>query len=302
MERIYYKEPVYRPPSEANSLLIQATEGCTHNCSFCVGSTGKNFLIRPTEAIKKDISIAANIYDDLVKRIFLLDGNAFVIKTDALIEIAEHSYKTHKNLNRIGAYAHARDILNKSDEELKAISEAGIKILYVGIETGDEELLQKIGKKITAEEIAQAAHKLYKAGITLSGTIILGLTGQDQGAGKKHAIKTAELINKMKTDPAVPWYISALTLMIMPYSRMYEQVQCGEFSPVSAIGILQELKILFENLDDDLEKCIFRSNHASNYLPLESNNLAKNKNEILEKINFALNNADTLRSESKRGL
>ena len=173
---IYYKEPVYRPPSEANSLLIQTTEGCTHKCAFCIGNEGKKFLIRDIEDIKKDIDTAKSLYADNVKKMFLLDGNAFVIKPDMLIEIAKYSYSKHPKLTRIGAYSHAHDILSKNDEELKLIADAGIKILYLGIETGDDELLKSINKQTTSEEIIKACNKLHKAGITLSATIILGLT------------------------------------------------------------------------------------------------------------------------------
>ncbi len=302
MAGIYYKQPVYRPPSEAKSLLIQATEGCTHKCTFCIGNDGKKFIIRKTEDIKKDINTAKSIYGDIVRKLFLLDGNAFVMKPDMLIDIAEYSYKVHPNLTRIGAYAHAEDILVKSDHELKAISDAGIKILYLGIETGDDELLMAINKRITSEEIVEACHKLYEAGITLSATIILGLAGRDKDKSKNHAIKTAHLVNKLKPEPHVPWYVSALTLMIPPGTPIYEQKRNGKFIPMKNTEILQEMKIFLEQLDNNLKKCIFRSNHSSNYLPLESNNLAKNKQSLIYMIDKALTNPDILRMELLRGL
>ena len=236
---LYYKEPVYRPPSEANSLLIQATEGCTHKCAFCVANEGKNFLIRNIEDIKQDINTAKMLYGDNIRKMFLLDGNAFVMSPEMLIEIAQHSYKTHPQLTRIGAYSHAEDILSKSNEELKAIADAGIKILYLGIETGDDELLKKINKGVTSSEIAEACHKLYKAGITLSATIIAGLAGNDKEKSIQHSIKTAELINRIKPQPAVPWYVSALTLMIPPKTHIYEQKRKGEFIAMSSVEILK---------------------------------------------------------------
>src|SRR3989339_1593962 len=125
---IYYKEPVYRPPSEARSLLIQATEGCSYKCEFCIGNEGKKFLIRNIDDIKQDICTAGNIYGDTVRKMFLLDGNAFVMQPDMLIEISRFAYEIHPNLTRIGAYAYAKDILNKSDQELKEIAKAGLKI------------------------------------------------------------------------------------------------------------------------------------------------------------------------------
>ena len=302
MTPIYYKEPIYRPPAEANSLLIQATEGCCYNCAFCIGNEGKNFLIRPIDAIKQDIINARLLYRDQVRKMFLLDGNAFVIKPETLIEIAEFSFENHKKLKRIGAYAHVRDVLVKSDAKLKAIADSGIKILYVGLETGDNELLQQINKKVTAEEIIKAAHKLYKAGITLSGTVILGLAGNDREASIKHAKETAKLINNLKPKNSAHWYISALTLMIPQGTVIHDKMTQKEFDPMTNMQILGELKVLLENLNDDLEKCIFRANHSSNYLPLESNNLARNRKELIETVSYALMNPQILRSELFRGL
>ena len=302
MAGIYYKEPVYRPPAEANSLLIQATEGCTHKCTFCIGNEGKRFLIRPIKDIKQDIDTAKILYGNEVRKIFLLDGNAFVMKPDSLIEIAEHSYKIHSKLTRIGAYAHAQDILSKSDYELKEIANSGIKILYLGIETGDNELLKGINKGASSEQITEACHKLYKAGITLSATVILGLAGNNKEKSFQHAAKTAQLINQIKPNPVVPWYVSALTLIISPKTHLYEQKRKGEFISMQNIEILEELKILLEHLDDGLEKCIFRANHASNYLPLESNNLARNKQTLVENIDYAIKHPAILKEEYFRGL
>lgn len=299
---IYYKQPVYRPPSEANSLLIQATEGCCHKCTFCIGNEGKKFLIRPVELIKKDIFNAYLYYGDGVRKMFLLDGNAFVMKAESLVEIARYSYGIHKNLKRMGAYAHAKDILSKTDEELKAISEAGIKILYVGIETGDDRLLTEINKQVTSEEIIEACHKLYRAGITLSATVIAGLAGNDKELSCIHATETAKLINSIKPDPAVPWYISILTLMMPQGTVLKEKQKQGKFKVMDNLEILEEIRLFLFNLDGDLDKCIFRANHASNYLSLESNNLAKNKDKLVEMIDAALKNPSILKSEFLRGL
>lgn len=299
---MYYKEPVYRPPSEAKSLLLQVTEGCTYKCSFCIGNAGKKFLIRPVEEIQKDVDCSKALYENNIKRIFFLDGNAFVLSPEKLIEIARYCYDIHPNLNRIGAYAHAKDILAKSPEELKRIRKAGIKIVYLGIETGDEQLLQQINKRVVPSEIADAVQLLHEADITLSGTIILGLAGNDPDLSRRHAIKTAELVNKLKPRVPVPWYISALTLMIPPGTQVFKQRLTGKFKPLSDVDILREMKIFFEHLDDDLEKCIFRSNHSSNYLPLESNNFARNKDQLIETINVALDNPKSLRKEFMRGL
>jgi radical SAM superfamily enzyme YgiQ (UPF0313 family) len=298
---IYYCEPVFRPPSEAYSLLIQVTEGCTFNCSFCISNVGKKFKIRQTEEIKKDLETARKIYGKNVRRIFFLDGNAFIIKPDMLIELTQFCYQLFSNLERVSAYAHAKDILRKSDEELAAIRAAGFKMVYLGIETGDDLLLKHINKQTSAEELAQAAQKLHKADITLSGTVILGLAGSDPDASKKHAIATGQLINHMAPSSSQEWYISALTLMIAPGSLISTQVAKNEFFPGNSKQALEELRIMINEIDPTIKNLIFRSNHASNYLPLKGT-LAQDKQKLLDIIEFGLNHPENLRPEYYRGL
>lgn len=299
---IYYKEPVYRPPSEANSLLIQVTEGCSYNCTFCIGNEGKKFLVRKTDDIKKDIDQSVSLYGNNVRKLFFLDGNAFTIKPEQLIEISAYAMAKHPRLTRIGAYAHARDVLTKTDSDLEKIKQAGLTIVYLGIETGDDLLLSIINKRVTSEEIALAVQKLYKAGITLSATIILGLAGNNKEASRRHAIQTATLVNNIKPEPPVPWYVSALTLMIPRGTTIYNDVKTEQFKPMTNLEILEELLCFLEHLDDDLSKCIFRANHASNYLDLESNNLAKNKNKLIDEVKRAITKPQILKLEHFRGL
>ncbi|MHA1795754.1 MAG: B12-binding domain-containing radical SAM protein [Promethearchaeota archaeon] len=304
MERseLYYEEPFYRPPSEGKkSLLLTATVGCSFNCTFCIPYRHKKFRIRPIQEIKADIRKARRIYGDHVERIFLLDGNAFVIKPATLIEITKTCYENHPRLQRISAYAHAKDILRKSDSELKKIREAGLNLVYMGIETGDDELLEKINKHTTAAELTKAAQKLHKAGITLSGTIILGLAGADPELSHRHAVKTANLINAMNPPSNQDWYISALTLMIpkgTPIAVMYDR---EEFIPLSQKGILNELRTIIAHTSNDLQDCIFRSNHASNYLVLKGV-LSQDKGNFLQKIEIALRDPSILRPDFFRGL
>jgi radical SAM superfamily enzyme YgiQ (UPF0313 family) len=298
---IYYKEPVFRPPSEAYSLLIQATEGCTFSCAFCVSNIGKQFLIRKIEDIKQDIANAKMIYGEQVDKIFFLDGNAFVMKPDMLIALAQYCYDTFPRLQRVGAYAHAKDILRKSDEDLEKIAKAGITIIYLGIETGDNELLQTIKKQITADEMADAAQKCHRAGITLSGTIILGLAGNDVQKSDHHAKTTAALINRMNPPTERTWYISALTLMIPPGTEIYHQMKAGQFKPNTNFESLRELKTILEHLNDNLHDCVFRTNHASNYLPLKGI-LAQDKVALIATIQHALDHPEILRPEFARGL
>ena len=298
---IYYCEPVFRPPSEAYSLLIQATEGCTFHCSFCVSNLRKHFKVRDFSDICRDIDIAAEDYGKSVQKIFLLDGNGFVMKPQLIIDICKYAYSKFPNLERVGAYAHAKDILMKTPEDLKRISEAGFKIAYVGIETGDNELLKQIGKQTSADDLAKAAQMLHEADITFSGTVILGLAGNDPELSKKHAIATAEVINRMNPPTLRTWYISALTLMIPPGTGVYEKREKKEFREMNSIEILKEMRIMLNHISDDLHGCIFRSNHASNYLPIKGV-LANDKKTILKTIDYGLSHPDSLRPEYFRGL
>ena len=304
---IYYCEPVYRPPSEAYSLLIQATEGCTYRCTFCVSNTGKKFKVRPTEDIKHDLDTASRIYGNDVRKIFFLDGNAMVMPYKNLLEITEYAKKIFPDVNRISCYAHAKDILEKSEEELKTLSAAGLRMAYIGIETGNNDLLQRIRKRQTADDIINAFHKCFKTGITPSGTIILGLVGKDKTLSTQHMKDTAELVNRasptniIKEGTIPPWYISCLALMIPPGTPVQKDKQEGKLIPMDSDEILQEMKILIENISDDIKNCIFRSNHASNYLALKGI-LSRDKDKMLDQINKNLRDGTDVRPEMSRGL
>jgi radical SAM superfamily enzyme YgiQ (UPF0313 family) len=301
-KRIYYREPVFRPPSEGRSLLIQATEGCTYRCTFCVSNLGKPFKIRPIDEIKEDLDIAAAIYGR-VRRIFFLDGNAMVMPFKDLIEITEYAHQVFPDIERVSCYAHGKDILRKSDEELLELRKAGLKMVYIGIETGDDLLLQKIGKRETQEDIVTAFQKCFKSGITPSGTIILGLAGSDPTASRRHALKTAELVNKanpISFDSPI-WYIATLALMLPPGTPIFNDAQNGTFKPMKTDEILQELRLFIEHTSDQLQNCIFRSNHASNYLALKGV-LAKDKEKILKVIDQNLIDHRDVRPEFYRAL
>ena len=305
--QIYYREPVYRPPSEAYSLLIQATEGCTYRCTFCVSNTGKKFKMRSTEEIKQDLDTALNIYGKDVRKLFFLDGNAMVMPFERLLEITAYSKKLFPNLNRVGVYAHVNDILRKTDEELKSLSDAGLKIVYIGIESGNDELLKKIGKHQTADDVVEAFYKCYKAGISPSGTIILGLVGKNKDVSMQHMKNTAELVNRASPTHVIEgkslpvWYISCLALMIPPGTPIHEDVSEGRLIPMKADEILYEMKIFIENISDDVHNCVFRSNHASNYLALKGK-LNRDKDKILDVINRNLQDKKDVRSEYFRAL
>jgi len=306
LNKIYYSEPVYRPPSEAGSLLIQVTEGCTYKCSFCISNI-KQFKIREPADIKRDLDTARRVYGTNVRKIFFLDGNAMVIPFQKLLELTKYAQTLFPKLNRIGTYAHAKDILSKTDEELKSLSDSGLKILYIGIESGDDELLQKTGKKVTAKQVVESFHKCFRSGITPSGTIILGLAGKDSNLAEKHIKDTANLVNRAspvhvtEIDKLPVWYISCLALMIPEGSDIARDTAAGKFIPQTAEGILREMKFLIENISDDVRNCVFRSNHASNYLPIKGR-LSRDRNKILDVINKSLKNPENIRPEFLRGL
>ena len=303
---IYYSEPVYRPPSEAGSLLIQVTEGCTYRCSFCFANM-KQFKVRRLTDIKRDLDTAKRIYGQDVRKIFFLDGNALVIPYEKLLELTKYAQSLFPKLNRIGTYAHAKDILAKTDEHLKSLCESGLKIVYIGIESGNNELLHKAGKNVTADQIVAAFHKCFRVGITPSGTIILGLAGKDKKLAEQHMKDTADLVNRaspvhvIQGDKLPVWYISCLALMMPEGSDVARDTATGKFIPQTANGILHEMKILIENISDDVKSCVFRSNHASNYLPIKGR-LSRDREKILNVINQGLENSENIRPEFMRGL
>ena len=227
---IYYCPPVFRPPSEHSSLLIQLTEGCTYKCDFCVSNLNKDFKMRATEDVIQDLKIAKNIYGNRVKKLFFLDGNAMVTPFKTLLKVTEYATKIFPNLQRVGVYAHAKDILKKSDQQLEELCKAGLKIAYVGFESGDDKLLESINKHAKKEDYIQASKKLMKANITLSATFINGLGGANNPkVSRSHAIESADLVNRICPSDDRIWYIAFLTLMIPPGTIFYKRKTGGKF-------------------------------------------------------------------------
>jgi len=304
-KQIYYCRPVFRPPSEGNSLLIQLTEGCSFKCDFCMSNLRKNFKIRSVDEVKKDLDIGARSkYSSSVRKLFFLDGNAMVTPVAKLLELTSYAMKNFPNLERVGVYAHAKDILKKSDDDLKALSDAGLKIAYVGFETGFDELLKMVHKNATKMDFINASKKLMKADITLSATFINGLGGAgNEDISKVHALESADLVNKICPDNDRIWYIAFLSLMVPPGTVMHERKLRNEFKEMKSYEILLELKLFIEtiNFTNKSANCIFRSNHASNYLPLRGV-LERDKSKILNLIDYGLNNKDILKAEHYRAL
>jgi len=295
-------EPVFRPPSEWDALLIAITNGCTHKCTFCSMYRAKQFSMRKDiKDIKNDIKSAGAFYGNRVRKIFFEDGNAFVVKPEILTELTEYAYKIHPNLEKVSSYAHAKDILKKTDEDLKRLADSGFTMVYVGIESGDDEVLKSCKKGATQDDYALAAQKCYKAGIAWSGIFLLGLAGNVPEKSRKHAIESAKLINRMAPPNPIEWYISPLTLGVTPGTELWTQKSTGEFQPCTSTEILQELYTMIEYTSDDLEKCIFNSNHASNYVSLKGE-LAEDKETFLKVVEGAIKYPNLRRPDYLRGL
>ena len=258
-----YEGIVYRPPSEARSLIVQVTIGCAHNtCTFCNMYKAKDFRVRSMEEIMEDLREAHNSYGAYVQKVFLADGDALVLQTEKLLEILKAVRELFPNCTRVASYGTAQDILRKSEEELKSLQKAGLGIVYVGAESGDDEILASICKGVTAEELKAAGQKLKCCGIQTSVTLISGLGGRSKV--EEHARSCAELISAMN-----PEYASFLTLRLYEGTPMYDDVVTGRFERINADEIVDEMKIFLEHVDSS--GTVFRTNHASNYVVLAGN-------------------------------
>ncbi|GBF34951.1 oxygen-independent coproporphyrinogen III oxidase [Desulfocucumis palustris] len=289
-----YEEPLFRPPSEAFSLILQVTIGCSHNaCTFCGMYKGKKFRIREWREIEEDIADASKYAGD-VRRIFLADGNVLAMPAEQLIRLLKRLESAFPRLQRVTAYAGPKDILRKSPGELLEIRKAGLKILYLGVESGNENILKEINKGVTVAEMEEAGRKALEAGFKLSVTVITGLGGREKS--REHAVDTAKLLSRMD-----PTYIGALTLMPVPKTPIYDKIKQGGLSLLNPLESLQEIKWMLENMN--LTGCVFRCNHASNYLPLKGT-LNKDRERLTELLDDVLSRPGkyNLKPEYMRGL
>jgi radical SAM superfamily enzyme YgiQ (UPF0313 family) len=290
---LHYDEPVYRPPSEARSLIFQATIGCSHNkCSFCYMYKGKRFRTRPWEELRADIDEASRLWP-ATRRIFLADGDAMVLGTEKLERILVYLGESFPRLQRIAAYATPQNLVSKTASELRRLRRRGLTIIYYGVESGDPTLLERVGKGATPAEMVEGCRRAKEAGIKLSVTVVLGLAGKKASA--RHAEATARLVNDIQ-----PRYLSALTLMLGPFGDAYAAGMGDDFEFNSPLDNCRELGEMIAYLE--IDRCIFRSNHASNYLPL-GGTLMKDKAQLLAAVENALACPDRyLRDEWLRGL
>lgn len=291
---IRYNEPLFRPPSEAYSLILQVTLGCAWNkCAFCEMYSGKQFSLRNEEDIFAEIDMMQP-YSNHYRKVFLADGNAMVLSFEKLSRILDHLNQKFPRLNRISAYALPRDIESKTDNELVQLAEKGLKLLYVGIESGDNELLSRINKPENFESTQRALKRARSAGIKLSVMILNGLGGKIYS--QQHAINSAKLINEIQ-----PEFLSTLVLSYPYGEKHFINKFDGEFIPLNTIELIAEMKVFLENLE--LKSTVFRSDHASNYLVLRGN-LPRDQEEMIGRINTILNDPKNakLRKEWMRGL
>lgn len=286
-----YIQPLYRPPSEANSLILQITSGCSHNkCTFCYMYKDKDFKIKTLEEIEEHIIWAKNNYSN-PKKIFLADGNVLCLSTDKILKILELIKYHFPNVERISSYSGPLDLIRKSNDELKTIKEAGLDMLYLGVESGSDEVLKNINKGVNQNEMIVAGRKAKNAGFILSCMVISGLGGKDNL--EIHAKESSKVISEINPD-----YFALLTLLISENTPMIKSVDNGEFKILTPNEIMLETKLMIENIN--LDKTIFRANHASNYVSL-SGVLNKDKEKILSIINDSLN-SNNYKPDSWRGL
>lgn len=285
-----YDTPVFRPPSEARSFILRISRGCAHNkCTYCNMYRGVTFGLCTDEEISRQIALAAQYGREKVRRIFLADGDALVVPTPKLLKILQVLRETFPNLQRVSSYSGPKDILRKSLEELQQLREAGLKLLYYGMESGDDVTLKAVNKGVDAAQSIEAGQRVVAAGIKLSIMIIIGLAGAPGSA--RHARETAKVINLIQ-----PNYLSALTLMLYRGSELLEEFERGEFTPLSPGEIMHELHEIISLIEITPGRhCLFRSNHVSNYVQL-AGTLPKDKARLLGEIEAAAAELDKLKT------
>lgn len=291
-----YDLPLFRPPSEARSLILQVTLGCSWNrCLFCTSYSTKKFRVRPFEAVERDVVEMSGSHPN-ARRIFLADGDPMAAPTDHLVKVLDLINQRFPSLERISTYAAPTNLGTKMPEELRMLKERKLDLLYLGIETGNDDLLKRVRKGATAEQIIEGGRKALQAGLRLSAFIILGLGGVD--GSYEHAKDSARVVNRI-----APRFLATLTLMVGPNARAYEEkVMGGGFKLIDRKQSLRELRWFVEDLE--LSGCKFGTEHASNHLPITGMTLPGDKDEILRLIDRALMDTSTgmFRPEWMRGL
>ena len=288
-----YEGDIYRPPSEAYSYILQITIGCAHNkCTFCGSFKDKKFRIRKIEEVYEDLEMARKYYRH-IEKIFLADGDALVLKNSYLMDVLNRIRELFPECQRVGIYGRAHDILRKTDEELLELKANGMGIIYVGVESGTPEILKKINKGETREELIEAVRKAEALGIETSLTFLSGIGGR--AMWRENAVDTGTMISEME-----PTYASFLTLMIVPGTPLHEEYLKGEFELLTPEEVLKEAELMLENINVK-KKCVFRSNHASNYVSLKGD-LPADKERMIQQLRVAQNHSEMWKDERFRML
>jgi radical SAM superfamily enzyme YgiQ (UPF0313 family) len=289
-----YEGMIYRPPSEAYSLILQVTVGCSHNkCTFCGSFKDKKFRVKTFDEIREDVE-EARAYEQHIKKVFLADGDALIIPQKRLIPIVELIKNSFPRLERIGIYGNTKSILKKSLDDLRALKDLGVGIVYLGVESGDQVTLDRVCKGTTLDKTAEAAARVKEAGMLLSVTVLLGLGGVERSA--IHARETGKFLSRID-----PEYAGALSIIVVPGTPLAEEIERGTFIVPDPYQLLEELAIMIENTNTT--HCFFASNHASNYLPVKVW-LPEDKDRALRAIRHVLKQRDPsmLRPEHSRAL
>jgi radical SAM superfamily enzyme YgiQ (UPF0313 family) len=292
IDGMHYEGNCIRPPSEADSILLQVTLGCSHNkCTFCGTYKDKRFTIKNNDIILNDILFASKHMRGQ-DRAFLMDGDALIIPQPRLLWILERIEEHLPWVKRVGAYANTKGINMKTPAELEELKKKGLGILFMGVETGDDEVRTRIRKGSDASNCIEMGRKVKDAGIKLSVTVLLGIAGADRSL--EHARATGELLSKIDPD-----YIGALTVMVVPGTPLWEEYRNGEFRLPDEPGLLKELREMI--VHTNITRGLFFSNHASNYLPVKAR-LPRGKQDALNLIDSALRGEIGLKPEWMRAL
>jgi radical SAM superfamily enzyme YgiQ (UPF0313 family) len=287
-----YEGRMFRPPSEADSYILQATIGCSWNhCTYCDMYRDKRFRLRPLDECLEDLQAAAAVAGDRIDKIFVADGDALVMPMDHWLPLLERARALFPRLRRVSCYAMARNVRDKADAELAALSAAGLRLLYIGPESGDDPTLKRIAKGDTHQGHVEAAHRARAAGMDLSVIALLGIAGE---RSQEHAEATADLVTAMD-----PQYFAALTVTVVPGTPLAKLRAQGRFSVPDVPDLLGELRIMIDRARPT--DALFRTNHASNYLPL-GGRLPRDRARLLTLLDAALAGRIPLRPEATRGL
>ncbi len=289
---MHYEGMMIRPPSEANSILLQVTLGCSHNkCTFCGTFREKRFNIKKDDIIFEDIEFARK-YCQRQNRLFICDGDAMIVPQKRLVKILKQIKDRLPWVERVGLYANTKGIGMKTDEQLKELYDLGVKIAYMGLESGDDQVLKDIIKGADSAKMIKMGKRVKASGIKLSVTVIIGIGGKKRS--KTHAGETGRVLSAIDPD-----FVGALSLMLTPGTELHDQYEKGEFELITPKQMLEELGLMFASTH--LSNGFFHANHASNYLPIRAK-LPEEKEQTLELISQALNGKLALRPESMRAL